>query len=556
MSRVIIALVFVCALVGSAHAEPRHVRILWNVAVPEHSCVRATMFTQDVGWPPAVTGTEPGPSAQTDGVTCPTDWKPIAGTVVQAGDYVSALAFNYNPISFKTLAPVVTTLQPETPTAVTILGALLGRVAGVPFSGAGSVVSSLSVQSGSPIPEFFKGSKCAGTEKDPDQCLDELERKVVELRDQVDTWERDLRKNAELLAQRRVDVPARLRHKPVATWNEVVAVVERPTDESDNRDLDLHKLSCEFSKVGGKDAFGKTCEGSDAFVQRVSEALGGVFARIRAFDVIYAPDATQDMVTRRDRTKRAVDGMLEYLTASQTDVRSEVAAGVKQLADDLAVLASYKRALDNPRAYAVELPRQGPVKSLSTLVFALPLRFVGDPDTAPAQETRTLTVPVAASLPPVLISAGVMAMPQGAFDFGTLAIQQEPAEGGAVTKRLVAVETNEFRTVTALVATHVQVGRVFKYAWMQRIYGTLGTTADNKIFRNVLVGGSWYQPEWRSVFTVGMMMAKGASIEEIDAVIARYTVDGVPSSDLNVAQVPLPDSRHWRFVLSWTFAPF
>ena len=125
---------------------------------------------------------------------------------------------------------------------------------------------------------------------------------------------------------------------------------------------------------------------TSGWVQTVSTALGTAAALIRTFDSAYDPKVvTSEHVTQRDRYKRALDGWIEYLIGNQSGVRSEVAAGVAQLADDLAAIKSYRSAVDPAKAasYAVELPRQGPLGRLNTLVFALPLRFVADPENAP-----------------------------------------------------------------------------------------------------------------------------------------------------------------------------
>ena len=230
---------------------------------------------------------------------------------------------------------------------------------------------------------------------------------------------------------------------------------------------------------------------TEGWVQRVGTELGKATALIRAFDSGYQPGVvTAEHIAHRDRYKRALDGWIEYLVASQNGVRSQLAAGVAQLADDLALIKSYRAALDRTKAasYAVELPRQGPVGSLNKLVFVLPLRFVGDPEGAPAQVSKTLTVEVPPDRPAALASAGVMWLPGGTFGFKKLAIEQVPSgTPTTLTRSLRMIDTEEFRDVTPLLATHFRIS-----AHPAVPYAVLGTTGDKKIFRTVLAGGSFF----------------------------------------------------------------
>jgi hypothetical protein len=519
----------VAAPLGADADPPNHVRIIWNVATGD-ACGMVRPLSDPArfvlpGGPPC-----DGAMNARDEASCTTHWcRPVRG-MLNKGDYVTVYAYNYNAVSYKPLAPLVTTVKPEEPIAITVLSAVLQAAGFRPVA---------------PAATDFRLE-----ERPPDgcrpfnaaNCLNAIGVEVRNLRDKAEQWNTGLRDGAKAIATARPNIPANLRDP-------------RKPGPPEFGITGLSALACKFSVVDARNPLGDACEAKTGWVQEVSAALGLAAALVREFDSAYDPSTvSNEHVIQRDRYKRAIDGWVDYLTANQTGVRSEVAAGVAQLSEDLAALKSYRTALDsaNSASYAVELPRQGPVGRLHTLVFALPLRLTGEPESAPAQLTRTYSIEVSPDRPVAMASAGVVWLPQGPFDFQRLALEQLPAATPAtLTRRLIAIDTDEYREVTALLATHVRIPTESGSA-----YFTLGTTGDRKIFRSALVGLSWFFPQWRSVLTIGRMGAEGSLDKDVQAVIDKYTVNGVVSDALNLGQV-FPEERwRWTWTIGWTLTPF
>jgi hypothetical protein len=325
-----------------------------------------------------------------------------------------------------------------------------------------------------------------------------------------------------------------------------------PLPNTDFGISDLEKTACVFSVIEGKNPLGTSCEQKTGWLQSVSTALGTGYALVREFD---SADwsVSEEQSRRRDRHQAALDGWLEYLTASRTGVRSELAIGATKLAEDLAAIKAYRTALDPTKAaaFAAEIPRQGPVASLNRLVFALPLRFVGDPEGAPPRISQTFELEVAAKQPPFMASAGIMVQDPGRLAFQRLAVAQEPNGSGGLQRRLVLQETTDYRWVTALVATH------FRVPLACCLYATVGTTADKNIFKSAVIGPSWYFPKLRSVLTVAGLGAKGMKEQDFQEILNTYPgVNGIVDNAINVAQVPVSERWYWTVTVGWTFTPF
>ena len=466
---------------------------------------------------------------------CTPDSQGIGGrSVVRKGDYVTVYAFQYNAVSYKALAPVVTTLKPEEPVPITLLAAVLQATG----------FTAKMMISESDFPGLAAKSACVAPIQKPDGCLAEIGDAVSDVNARIQDWERNLRRDAETIAAARPNIPSDLRNA-------------RPPYDSSFRIDKLDEIACKFSVVDRRNPAGGSCDSEKlpGWVQQVSAALGTATALVRAFDSGYRPGVfTAEHIGHRDRYKRALDGWIDYLVANQTGVRSQLAAGVAQLTEDLALIKGYRAAIDPAKAasYAVELPRQGPVGSLNKLLFALPLRFVGDPDSAPAQVSRTLTIEVAADRPPVLASAGLMWLPRGSFGFKRLAIEQVPgATPTTLSKALRMTDVDTFRDVTPLLATH------FRLSTNPDVpYAVLGTTGDKNIFRTVLLGGSLFAPRWRSLITVGALGAKGSTEDDLQPLIDEYSHDGIVADSLNLGQIFADEKWYWTLAFAWTLTPF
>jgi hypothetical protein len=518
---------------GQAHAdEPRHVRLLWDVS-DGNRCVMwtalsETTFSLPVKWPCAG-----GQGTATASCAAGT-WCTASETPLSPGDYVTVYAYRYNPVSYKPLASQVATVLPEEPVGITLLSGLF-RAAG------GNPGPAYLAQQGEnePVPPQEPISPCIGGTFAPDPCLDAIGRAVAALTTLEGAWNDMLQGPARKIGAGRRGIPAGLRNKTVTDFN--TFGIE-----------DLGKTACAFSVKSGKSPLGDGCTSQIGWLEATSASLSQVTELLRGFDASYTPlSVTSLQLARRDGYRRAVDATLEYLVGTGAGLRAETTAGVVQLAEDLATIKAYRRALAPEYAgeYAVELARQGPVKSLSTLVFTLPLRAVGAPDGAAAGITRSLAVEVAASRPWVLVSGGVMVLPTGSLGIHTLAVEQIPNGNSGLVRRLVNVEADT-RPVTALLGTH------FRVEPRGRWYLTAGTTADKDIFRTAILGASWFKPGWRSLLTVGVMLKKGSTKEQIDDVIDRYSTNGFVPDSINVSQIYPEDGWRWGLVVGWTLTPF
>src|SRR5204863_2248404 len=93
-----------------AQAAPRHLRIWWDVRTGDACAyvgdVSDTTFALPLGNPCA-------------------HLPRLSRGFVRKGDYVTVYAFDYNAVSYKPLAPVVTVLKPEEPVVITLVEAIL-----------------------------------------------------------------------------------------------------------------------------------------------------------------------------------------------------------------------------------------------------------------------------------------------------------------------------------------------------------------------------------------------------------------------------------------------
>ena len=525
------ALVLVASSVPALAGEPNHVRIVWNVQTGA-ACALVKPLSQ------------PFELRVPSDWSCPdsstADWVRMRDGLVQPGDFVTVYAVNYNAVSYKALAPVVTPLKPEEPVAITLLSTVLQAFR--------FPVATASIQEQRGVDSFKSPiravSACERDDFDAAACLSELSAATQAVEDAVGKWDSTLKADAASIAAARPAIPGKLITGDVAAPDFGIS--------------DLDAFACRFSNVAGKNPLGGAClladgkpSSEDGWVQQVGKALGAASSRIRKFDSAPPAAVSPAQVQQRDRLKRAVDGWVEYLTTTTTGIRSELSAGAAQLSDDLAAIKSYRRALDETNApvYAVELPRQGPVGSLHRLVFALPLRRTDDPEGAPARDSRTITVEVAPKMHVAMVSAGVMWLPLGTFDFKTLALEQVPNGSGGLSRQLVLADDTRYRDVTALAASHFRV-------WKGGGYFTLGTTADKNIFRNVLLGGSYFAPRLRSLFTVAALSAKGSKAKDLQPVIDRYSTNGFVPDAINLTQVAAPEHWYWTLAIAWTLTPF
>lgn len=514
---------------------PRHVRILWSVQLPAGSralppCARVQPLNEEF----TLSVPEPWPCAdpkQDSG------WVRVTDTLVQPGDYVTVYAVNYNAISYKPAAAVVTTVKPEDPQVLALLLAAV-QVAGIKVpSGGMSIMTEGAARAD--LPSAPKSNSCE-TAQGPAACLDAIGGQVKAVEALAGDWLARFKTRAAAIAQARARVPAQLEREGL------------PPGTTDFGIPFLAQLPCEFSSLEKVDPLGEPCGERDGWLQKVGVALGTGYSLVREFDSTPWTSVSGPEMQRRDRYRAALEAWLEYFTGTRAGVRSELAIDVTRLADDLATIKAWRKVLDSAKraTYAAELPRQGPVAGLSRLVFALPLRAVGDPDTAPPKLSRTFEVEVAGRVPTTTASAGLMMMRPSALNFKTLALAQEPNGSGGLQRRLVLQDGTDYRTFTALAAVN------FHLRW-RALYATAATTADKQAFKSLLLGPSWYFPQWRSFMTFAMLRARGSRPVDLDPLIASYSnSSGVVPDTLTLTQIQAPAKWYRTITIGWTVTPF
>jgi hypothetical protein len=92
------------------------------------------------------------------------------------------------------------------------------------------------------------------------------------------------------------------------------------------------------------------------------------------------------------------------------------------------------------------------------------------------------------------------------------------------------------------------------------IYGTFGTTPDRNIFQNLIAGGSYVRPDWRTTFTFAVVAARGYEAKDLEPVIARFSdANGFALPDFDKDALPLPEAR-WvmrpMFAVTFNMASF
>jgi hypothetical protein len=197
-------------------------------------------------------------------------------------------------------------------------------------------------------------------------------------------------------------------------------------------------------------------------------------------------------------------------------------------------------------AYAAEVVATDDTRK-SLLVIDLPFR---PQDKEATQREYRYLVLQTENLPRFFTSLGIA---YNQLNFKKLQlVQVPPAEGNELTKVLEVADDQDFRAITGSVLGHVGDG-VPLGEFRVPLYFTFGTTPDKNVFRNWILGGSVYLPPIRSVITVGTLLAKGSSEEDIQAQKMRY--DPYVST-VDVSKVPSVATWHSSFFVSLSVSIF
>jgi hypothetical protein len=538
-TRSVLVALSLCVAAQAAAAPPNVVRVIWKVnAAAERWCYKAE---------PAATVTDFAlPDDLTDCRAIRFDpFEPGKKAVLSPGDYLRVYAVQYNPVSFKPLAPQSWVIEPETPSSISVLAALYQTLTGAKALGERSELAIQPTERKAPAACDLARDR---TIEAAERCLEEVGEEIDALGGVLGEWTERETKAAAAVAAYLEKAPIDLRDAP------------RPLTRL-NQSLDAATREAEvgtFDELAGR---------LDSLVARAREKSGRAVAGALEFDAAFyhvdcsnrPVDCERIRIARKD-VQVALLAQVRRL-ASEPDkgaFRTETAEAMASLVESEAIVARYRDALRPERAgrYAVEIPLRVSGKDRAVVVVNLPLQL--REEGVDVQVVRSLSLRVAEEFPLVGASIGLASIypPFEGFGFKTLAVQQVHAAAEALSTQLVVVDDGATRAFVPALMTHVRLPEV-KLWDGSPLYLTVGTTSDKNIFKTVFLGASWLKREWRSAVTIGGVGAEGAKEDAVRDIRDRYSAsDGAALPGLDLSQVPTGVERHWAFFVAWTFGPF
>ena len=237
--------------------------------------------------------------------------------------------------------------------------------------------------------------------------------------------------------------------------------------------------------------------------------------------------------------------------------RDNVAAFVSEVAGESSVLrdvlAKYQAAsaawalfkrklLDHKwRDDAIELIVKEPVKAES--VLRIDAAFTSTDKNLQERMQRNVVLGVEPYVPRLVISSGIAGH---GFKFKKLEVVKTTVtaadETVAAKSILRTTEDTTWQRLVPVWLEHIRLGQSGDWG----TYATFGTTPDRNIFRNGIVAVSAYRPRWRTVLSVGALFARGYEQKDLQPVIEEFSdANGLALADVSSTNVPLPDIR-WR----------
>lgn len=208
----------------------------------------------------------------------------------------------------------------------------------------------------------------------------------------------------------------------------------------------------------------------------------------------------------------------------------------------------------NWRRDVVELVVKEPVKN--DVILRVDAVFVSPDKTFTERWHRTVVLEVEPFHPVLSISTGVGFH---GLDFKQLQLVKvvDTASDGTVTVRN-KLELVDDTTWEPIVPVWLQSVRIYARNGMG-LYGTFGTTPDRNIFRNGIAGASLFVVRWRTVFTGGMIAARGYEEEDLSPVIVEYSDNGFARPDVTATNLKLPGkswTRSWFASVTFSLVGF
>lgn len=546
-------------LATSAQAGPRLVRIIWDLgqSPPEELYYKEEPFTE--------TGVRrwvvpPKDEFEDKGIK---PFNPKTETILRKGDQVRVYLVNYNPVSHVHEKTVVTIVPP----APSTIGAVLNATA-------------LALLGGAALP---KGMPMAIVEFRPSDslCRGELAEKVQKLTKRWDHFEAKLR-NLRRLA---LGLGANAREIRLDALSEILPAI--PTHEALWSKFDNHKawytvlgLMMDQAKPKDAEARGRKL-GNEFFdnqfnklgitkIERLARELPTELLKLDDDRLSLVEDLNKKLGKQKEKKEfdnaRACAKRVKILSENLSKSGEKLVPLLKFLGDPnlepVAIITKYKTVRGMYKQYKTKLTEESwaqqaveitvPTKGVipEDASVRLDAIFKSPDKESVAKIQRSLVLKVGKHYPLLVIGVGVGF---NALDFRKLALVKDPTTDskGAARDRLIIVDDDSYNNI---VPVWIQNIKVVELSRGGAFYGTFGTTPDRNIFKDLILGGSFYYSPWRTTFTVGALGAKGSTEEDLEPITELFSDDdGFALGGVKPDNVPMADRWQWALYFSVAF---
>lgn len=514
-------------LAVDASADQRLVRVIWDVG--KHA-VYYKIFVRDEAGVGAFVVPPNADEAQAGGFLV----APIGTNFLEKADRVRVYVVNYNRVShvWHEGSSTVEQIAAETD----LVGPLLRSLA-LALTGAGGLPSTV----------FSMTSKADGPVVDIPTCTADLKdvlQGLTDLRTSSQAVGAGVRQILDAAEKTQLNARAgKLTQVPTTPkmWAAFSDDAARTLirDDSDVLGFDLKtELVALDSAVR---AFATPVRAANAALLKLDEAIA--VANIRR----QCTDEAEALVQQREN----VNTWLKELAGPDSAVRQVIAKFEKALD----VWGEYTRKLGGNWADgAVELLVKDPIGASGVLridgVFTSPV------ENFTQRIQRSVALGIKTHLPSLVISAGVGG---NGFKLRKLEVANtlDNQSGTPVVRnRLRVVDDTSWEPLTPVWLQSVRLLGIVDSG----LYGTFGTTPDRNIFKNAIGGLSVVVPKWRTVFTAGVILARGHEEADVDGTRVNFSdAAGYVRENTDLPKLPLPEQRWVKspyFSVSFVLASF
>jgi hypothetical protein len=506
------AALFVLAAVIEASADPRLVRIIWDVG-GNHVYYKAYNRTE-VGYGQfSVPATSAAAAAQHFALLTN-----LATDILQKGDHVRLYVVNYNRVSHVWHeSSSIVQIEAEPNIVGPLLNALLLAITGAQaLPSQGLTPSFEMIMPPPPFPACEKDLASIVTALNQLRPAARYVRKVV-------TAVVDEARRAELNG----------RSRKLAAVPGTQAMWETFDSQAAWQLILERDYVLGFNYATHFADFAKGLEVLDTAVEQANDRLIDVDAAIATTDIRPAcVEAAKALVQQRDN----IVTFLKEVAGPDSSVR----AAAKTYETGIKLWNEFERKLtmSSWAVGAIELALKDPVGANGVLrvdgVFASPVEKLDQ------RIQRSVVIGIRTHVPVLVISSGVGF---NQFDFKTLELKSATDTSGTtvtVKNRLQIVDDTDWDPIVPVWIQSVRLWRMPEAG----LYVTFGTTPDRNIFKNAILGGSVYVPLWRTAFTAGMITARGLEEKDLEPVrVAFSDANGFARDGVDVDTLPLPETR-------------